>query len=108
MNRAQLDELHDLKKQETTLYIWIRRYTRRNQNGTKLAAMIEQRAALLERMKPLRDQLAAQIKDTLTAGYIRLYYGGLSSYEVADLFGYRSGETITDKIREAERQVAGP
>lgn len=111
MNRAQLDELHELKRQETKLYIWIRRYTKRNQAGPKRAAMIEQRETLLQRMKPLRDQLLSEIKGAeyrLVAEFIRLYYGGFSCYEVADLFGYPSRETIIGKIREEERQVAGP
>ena len=108
MNRAQLDELHNLKSQETRLRTAIRRSEKRHGSAEKRAAMIEQREDLLERMKPLRDQLYSEIRNRLTAEYVSLFYGGCSSYEVANLFGYRSGETIAAKIREAERQVAGP
>ena len=107
MTRAQVDELHELKRQETKLRIAIKRSEKKHMTGERYASMIEQREALLQQMKPLRDQLFSEIKDSLAAEYSRLYYGGMTSYQIADLFGYRSGETITAKIKEAERQVTG-
>ncbi len=112
MKPEQIQELRELKKQETKLRIAVNRSIRKNMNADRRAAMEEERENLLKQMIPLRDSMLSQIEgadDWLMVEAVRFYYGGLASYEIADIFGYRNGEgLITGKIRKAERQVAEP
>ena len=108
MTHEQVDELRELKRQETNLHRKISRTIKRNPNSQWLSVMIDERNMIIEKMKPLRDQLLselADVADRLTLAFIRMYYGGKNSFEVADMFGYRDGQAILYKIKKAESQV---
>ena len=109
MNREQLDELRELKSQETKLHVSIKRQKKLHRNSQWLEAQVEKREILIEKMKPLRDQMLSELAnsdDSLMISYVRCFYSGMSASEIADLFGYRNGgAVILQKVKKAESQV---
>ena len=111
MTPEQVAELRELKRQETKLYVSIRRLTKRNMKSARLDTFIEQRDGLLAKMEPLQDLMLSELKpygkdDWLMLWAVRLYYGGYSAFETADTFGYKNGQNlILQKIKKAERLV---
>ena len=109
MNREQLDELRELKSQETKLHVSIKRQQKLHRNSQWLEAQVEKRGILIEKMKPLRDQMLSELAnsdDSLMISYVRCFYSGMSASEIADLFGYRNGgAVILQKVKKAESQV---
>ena len=109
MNREQVDELRELKSQETKLHVSIKRQKKLHRNSQWLEAQVEKREILIEKMKPLRDQMLSELAnsdDSLMISYVRCFYSGMSASEIADLFGYRNGgAVILQKVKKAESQV---
>lgn len=109
MNREQVDELRELKSQETKLHVSIKRQQKLHSNSKWFEAQVERREILIEKMKPLRDQMLSELAnsgDSLMISYVRCFYSGMSASEIADLFGYHNGSAaILLKVKKAEEQV---
>ena len=110
MTREQVQELRELKSQETKLHIVINRMIKKNLSSKRREELSRIRDELISNMRPLRDLMLSEIDpfkkdDWLMYWAVRFYFIGMTAFEVADMFGYKNNTIIIQKIRKAESMV---